>query len=46
VRLVTGKTNRTMVILMASALRSHIESLPVGELPDLRHIGFQSAILL
>ena len=33
-RLVTRKTNRTMVIPMAQALRTHIESLPVGELPD------------
>ena len=34
VRLVTRKTDRTMVIPMAPALRSHIESLPAGELPD------------
>jgi integrase len=33
VRLVTRKTGRTMVIPMAQALRSHIESLPMGEVP-------------
>jgi integrase len=34
VRLVTSKTSRTMVIPLAPALRSHIESLPTGEVPD------------
>jgi integrase len=34
VRLVTRKTNRTMVIPMAPALKTHIESLPAGEQPD------------
>jgi integrase len=34
VRLVTSKTDRTMIIPMAPALRSHIESLPVGEEPQ------------
>src|SRR5262249_38542264 len=31
VRLVTGKTNRRMIIPMAPALRAHIESLPAGD---------------
>jgi integrase len=34
VRLVTGKTGRTMIIPMASALRSHIESLPASDDPQ------------
>jgi integrase len=34
VRLVTSKTGRTMIIPMAPALRSHIESLPAGEEPQ------------
>jgi integrase len=34
VRLVTGKTNRRMIIPMAPPLRSHIESLPAGEDPQ------------
>jgi integrase len=34
VRLVTGKTNRRMIIPMAPALRSHIESLPAGDNPQ------------
>src|SRR5215831_14479801 len=34
VRLVTGKTNRRMIIPMAPPLRSHIESLPAGDDPQ------------
>jgi integrase len=34
VRLVTGKTNRRMIIPMAPPLRSHLESLPAGEDPQ------------
>jgi integrase len=34
VRLVTSKTNRTMIIPMAPPLRSHIESLPTGDNPQ------------
>jgi integrase len=34
VRLVTSKTARTMIIPMAPPLRSHIESLPVGDNPQ------------
>jgi integrase len=34
VRLVTSKTGRRMIIPMAPALRSHIESLPAGEDPQ------------
>jgi integrase len=34
VRLITRKTNRTMVIPIAVPLRAHIESLPAGEQPD------------
>ena len=34
VRLVTRKTGRTMIIPIAVPLRSHIESLAAGELPD------------
>ena len=33
VRLVTGKTNRRMIIPMAPPLRSHVESLPAGDDP-------------
>lgn len=34
VRLVTGKTSRTMIIPMATPLRVHIESLPAGDDPQ------------
>lgn len=34
VRLVTRKTGRSMVIPMAQALRSHLDSIPAGDHPD------------